>query len=132
MTITLATGAAGAVAGALTMYVLFGGADFGGGVWDALARGPRRDAQRSLIAHAIGPIWEANHVWLVVAVVILFTCFPAAFALLATTLHIPLSLALIGIVMRAPLSRFARTTNTPAEERWARIFSMASIVTPFV
>ena len=60
---------------ALTAYVIFGGADFGGGVWDALASGPRQVAQRELIAHTISPIWEANHVWLVLVVVLLFTCF---------------------------------------------------------
>ena len=54
----------------LNAYVLLGGADFGGGVWDLLARGPRRARQRELIAHAIGPIWEANHVWLILAIVL--------------------------------------------------------------
>ena len=65
---------------ALTAYVLLGGADFGGGVWDLLASGPRKRQQRALIAEAIGPIWEANHVWLILVVVLLFTCFPPAFA----------------------------------------------------
>src|SRR5262249_11864206 len=61
---------------ALNAYALLGGADFGGGVWDLLASGPRRDAQRALIADSIAPIWEANHVWLIVVVVVLFTAFP--------------------------------------------------------
>ena len=74
---------------ALTGYALTGGADYGGGVWDLLARGPRREAQRRLIAESIGPIWEANHVWLIVAVVVLFTGFPAAFGVLGTVLHVP-------------------------------------------
>jgi len=65
---------------ALTAYVLLGGADFGGGVWDLLASGPRKREQRALIAEAIGPIWEANHVWLILVIVVLFTCFPVAFA----------------------------------------------------
>ena len=64
---------------ALTLYALFGGADYGGGLWDLLARGPRAQAQRDLIAHAIGPVWEANHVWLILVIVILFTAFPPAF-----------------------------------------------------
>jgi len=73
-------------------YAVLGGADFGGGVWDLLAFGPRRERQRELIAEAIGPVWEANHVWLILAIVLLFTCFPPAFARLGTLLHIPLSL----------------------------------------
>jgi hypothetical protein len=85
---------------ALNAYVLMGGADFGGGLWDLLASGPRRDAQRALIADSIAPIWEANHVWLIVVVVVLFTGFPVAFGTLATVLHIPIALMLIGIVLR--------------------------------
>src|SRR5256885_14681707 len=73
----------------------------GGGVWDLLALGPRRERQRELIAEAIGPVWEANHVWLILAIVLLFTCFPPAFARLGTLLHIPLSLVLIGKIGRA-------------------------------
>lgn len=57
----------------LIVYALMGGADFGGGVWDLLARGPRAKRQRQVIADAIGPIWEANHVWLILVVVLLFT-----------------------------------------------------------
>ena len=64
----------------LNAYVLLGGADFGGGVWDLLASGPGATRQRELIAHAIGPIWEANHVWLILVIVLLFTCFPPVFA----------------------------------------------------
>ncbi|MFO0007569.1 MAG: cytochrome d ubiquinol oxidase subunit II, partial [bacterium] len=72
---------------ALLVYTLTGGADFGGGVWDLFAAGPRRDRQRALVARAIGPIWEANHVWLIVVVVLLFVCFPPAFAAIMTALH---------------------------------------------
>src|SRR5580698_1434481 len=89
-----------------TFYVLLGGADYGGGVWDLLASGPRRQAQRELIAHAIGPIWEANHVWLILVVVLLFTCFPPAFAVLMTFLHVPLAIMLIGIVLRGSAFTF--------------------------
>lgn len=117
---------------ALNAYVLTGGADFGGGVWDLLARGPRRDAQRALIAHAIGPIWEANHVWLILAIVILFTGFPDAFATLGTVLHIPLSLLLVGIVLRGSSFVF-RSYGSPADaaqRRWGRVFAIASAFTP--
>src|SRR4051812_35656367 len=84
----------------LTFYALLGGADYGGGVWDLLARGPRASGQRELIADALGPIWEANHVWLILVVVLLFTAFPPAFALISTALHVALELMLIGIVLR--------------------------------
>ena len=73
--LSLAEVVAALLALALNAYVLFGGADFGGGVWDMLASGPRRTRQREVIAHAIGPIWEANHVWLILVIVLSFTCF---------------------------------------------------------
>jgi cytochrome d ubiquinol oxidase subunit II len=116
----------------LNAYVLFGGADFGGGVWDLLASGPRRNRQREVIAHALGPIWEANHVWLIFAIVLTFTCFPAVAARLGTVLHIPLTLMLIGIVLRGSAFTF-RTyggQHDAAQDRWGRIFSSASVITP--
>src|ERR1700681_3228635 len=84
----------------LTFYALFGGADYGGGVWDLLASGPRAQEQRRLIADAITPVWEANHVWLILVVVLLFAGFPPAFAAVSTALNIPLTVLTIGIVMR--------------------------------
>src|SRR3989454_307238 len=105
---SLAELVAGIIVVALNAYALLGGADFGGGVWDLLAAGPRRERQRDLIAEAMGPVWEANHVWLILAIVLLFTCFPAAFARLGTLLHIPLSLVLIGIVLRGSAFTFWR------------------------
>src|SRR5213592_3740128 len=129
---TLADILAGIVFLALNAYALLGGADFGGGVWGLLARGPRKQAQRDLIAHAIGPVWEANHVWLILAVVLLFTCFPPAFARLGIALHIPLSLVLIGIVLRGSAFTFWRYGGeTDAEQRhWAGTFAVASLITP--
>jgi cytochrome bd ubiquinol oxidase subunit II len=119
---------------ALTAYALLGGADFGGGVWDLLASGPRRDEQRALIAHAIGPIWEANHVWLIILIVVLFTCFPPAFAQFSITLHIPLSLMLIGIVLRGSAFTFRTydSQHSHIQQRWGMIFSIASITTPIL
>ena len=84
----------------LTLYAALGGADFGGGVWHLLASGPRRQAQRDAISDAIGPVWESNHVWLIFALVTLFTCFPPAYADICTYLNAPLTLALLGIVLR--------------------------------
>jgi len=116
----------------LNAYVLMGGADFGGGTWDMLASGPRRDAQRELIARQIGPIWEANHVWLIVAVVVLFTGFPGAFADVATILHVPIALMLIGIVLRgsAFVFRSYGGRSERARARWGRVFAVASAATP--
>ena len=90
----------------LVFYGLTGGADYGGGVWDLLARGPRAESHRRLISDAIGPIWEANHVWLILVIVILFTAFPIGFAVIATALHIPLTLMLVGIVLRGSAFTF--------------------------
>jgi cytochrome d ubiquinol oxidase subunit II len=132
LTIGLPEIVAGAIIVALTGYALTGGADYGGGVWDLLASGPRRDEQRRLIAESIGPIWEANHVWLIVAVVVLFTGFPAAFGVLGTVLHVPLTILLVGIVLRG--SAFVFRSYGRAEpaivERWGLVFSIASVVTP--
>ncbi|MGH9755714.1 MAG: cytochrome d ubiquinol oxidase subunit II [Blastocatellia bacterium] len=123
---------AGAMMVSLTFYALLGGADFGGGVWDLFASGPRKRAQRELIAEAIGPVWEANHVWLILVVVLLFTAFPPAFAAIATALHIPLTLMLIGIVLRGSAFTFRsydRKTDD-VQRRWGRVFSMTSLITP--
>jgi cytochrome d ubiquinol oxidase subunit II len=86
---------AGVMISALILYALLGGADYGGGVWDLFAFGKRAPAQRALIAQAIGPVWEANHVWLILVIVVLFTAFPPAFAAISTALHIPLTLLLM-------------------------------------
>ena len=130
--ITLPNLCAGAVMAALTAYVVLAGADFGGGVWDLLASGPRKSEQRALVARAIGPIWEANHVWLILVVVLLFMCFPPAFALLMTSLNVPLTLMLIGIVLRGSAFAFrAYDFRGEARERtWGRLFAIASVITP--
>lgn len=123
---------AGTILASLTFYALAGGADFGGGVWDLFARGPRAERQRRTIAHAIGPIWEANHVWLIVAIVLLFACFPLAFAAIGTALHIPLTAMLIGIVLRGSAFAFRSygEESDRMQARWSRVFAVASTVTP--
>lgn len=120
--------------GALVLYALGGGADFGGGVWDLFAGGPTAEQQRELIATAIGPIWEANHVWLILVIVLLFSCFPLAFAAIATALHIPLTLMLIGIVLRGAAFTFRTYDRHDArtQRRWSRVFAIASIITPIM
>lgn len=131
---TAATLVALLLGASLLFYALTGGADFGGGVWDLLATGPRKDAQRRLIAHAIGPIWEANHVWLILVVVLLFVCFPRAYALLSIALHVPLTLMLIGVVLRGAAFVFRAYDPLPgrASTRWERVFAIASVVTPLM
>ena len=125
---------AGLMLVALVFYALLAGADFGGGVWDLLARGPRAADQRALIADAIGPIWEANHVWLILVVVIMFTAFPPAFAVIMTALHIPLTVMLIGIVLRGAAFTF-RTYDDQhdrVQRRWSVVFAIASVITPIM
>ena len=121
--------AAGAMVLALVAYLLMGGADFGGGAWDLLARGARRDAQRALVADAIGPIWEANHVWLILVVVLLFTCFPTGFARITTVLHVPLTLMLVGIVLRGSAFTFrAYDAREDADQRrWGTTFATLAL-----
>jgi cytochrome d ubiquinol oxidase subunit II len=118
----------------LTLYVLFGGADFGGGVWDLLARGPARERERALIAEAIGPVWEANHVWLIFVVTALFAAFPAAFAALGVALYAPFSIAIAGIVFRGAAFAFRAygEPDTGWQRQWTRVFGIASLVTPVV
>jgi cytochrome d ubiquinol oxidase subunit II len=118
----------------LTFYALMGGADYGGGVWDLLASGPRAAKQRETIAKAIGPIWEANHVWLILVIVILFACFPPAFCAISIALHIPLTILLIGIVLRGSAFTF-RTYDSQrdnVQRLWGRIFAISSTITPVV
>ena len=122
---------AGVVAIALNAYVLTGGADFGGGVWDLFASGVRRERQRELIADSIAPIWEANHVWLIVVVVVLFTGFPSAFSMLGTVLHIPLTIMVIGIVLRGSAFVF-RSYGPYGRNRWGLAFAIASVITPLL
>ena len=119
---------------ALTAYGVLAGADFGGGVWDLLASGPRKGAQRDALAHAIGPVWEANHVWLIFAVVLLFSCFPQAFWAVSVGLFAPLHLVLVGIILRgaAFVFRAYGSSSEAARVRWGTVFGAASVVTPWL
>ncbi len=120
------------IAIALNVYVLTGGADYGGGVWDLAATGSQTEQQRQLIAEAIGPIWEANHVWLILVIVVLFTGFPPVFAAISTGLHIPITLLLIGIVLRGSsfvFRAYGRETGS-ARRNWGRVFAVSSLITP--
>jgi cytochrome bd ubiquinol oxidase subunit II len=117
----------------LILYALMGGADFGGGMWDLLATGSRAREQRQAIAGAIGPIWETNHVWLILVVVLLFTGFPGAFAAIMTALNIPLTIMLVGIVLRGSAFIFRKydAQTQSVQRHWSRAFGIASLLTPF-
>ncbi|MET0761954.1 MAG: cytochrome d ubiquinol oxidase subunit II [Thermoleophilaceae bacterium] len=128
---------ADAVAGVLwvgvTLYAVFGGADFGAGFWSLFAGGSERGTRaRALIDWAIGPVWEANHVWLIFVLVVLWTAFPAAFSPIFSTLFIPLSLAALGIVLRGAGFAFHRLAPSARERRASEAaFGLASLLTPF-
>ena len=115
-------------------YAVFAGADFGSGVWDLTAGDARRGAPlRSLIDHSIGPVWEANHVWLIFVLVYLWTGFPSAFAAICETLFVPFMLAGLGIVLRGSAFAFRKFAPTMAQARlFGAVFASSSIVTPFV
>jgi cytochrome d ubiquinol oxidase subunit II len=115
------------------MYAVFGGADFGAGFWSLLAGGGDRGRRpRALIDWAIGPVWEANHVWLIFVLVVLWTGFPSAFEAIFSTLFIPLSLAAFGIVLRGAGFAFQHTARRERGRVLATtVFGAASVLTPF-
>ena len=122
---------AGSILMSVTFYAIFGGADYGAGIWYLLARGPEGHAQRQLISTAIGPIWEANHVWLILALTLLFSAFPPAFARITTMLHIPVTLLLVGIVVRGSAFAFRSydVRQSPLHRFWGTLFGVSSVVT---
>ncbi len=145
-----------AIVGLLSLcaYVVLGGADFGGGVWDLVAAGPRKLEQRDAIAHAMGPVWEANHVWLVFVIVLLFNCFPHGYRVLSEALFVPFHLALLGIMLRGAAFIFRGYSHTTAQASssisetsgrsrswsrrlaslrgWGMLFGGASVISPFL
>ena len=117
----------------VTAYAILGGADFGAGFWSLFAgRGERGRRSRELVDWAIGPVWEANHVWLIFVLVVLWTAFSSAFAAIFSTLFIPLSLAALGIVLRGAGFAFHKTAGGLRERALAtRLFGLSSLLTPF-
>ncbi len=130
---TLAEVVLGVMFVGLIAYALFGGADFGAGIWDLLAGGTRRGApQRAVIEHAIGPVWEANHVWLIFVLVVLWTGFPAGFTPVASTLYVPLTLAAFGMIARGSAFAFRKSITTLGMRRFlGAAFAVSSLVTPY-
>lgn len=127
---TLAYLAAGLLWTCLLAYSLTGLADYGGGVWDLFAAGPRRDDQRRLIARVLAPIWEVNHIWLIAVVVLAFTCFPGYFAWYSRALHLPLALMLVGLVFRGAAFTFRAYHPARGGTGWGWTFGVASLLTP--
>jgi len=116
---------------ALIAYAVFGGADFGAGIWEVFVISSKVKEQQELIDEAIGPVWETNHVWLVLLVVGLFSGFPGAFATLVSVLFFPLTLALIGTVLRGSAFIFRTHGLRRTASIWRRVFSLSSAITPF-
>src|SRR6201993_1721962 len=116
----------------LTAYAVLAGADFGAGALDLLAG--KRSADHEAIAATIGPLWEANHVWLIFSITILFSAFPAAFSALGTALLAPLTIALLAIVLRSAALGLRASPGTPARARamLSRLFGAASLLAPFM
>ena len=115
------------------LYAVLAGADFGGGFWDLVAGGARRGARpRALIDHSIGPVWEANHVWLIFILVMLWSAFPRVFAAIFTTLFIPLALAVLGIVLRGSGFAFRHAVVRINRQRlFGATFALSSVIVPF-
>ena len=130
----MASDAVGAILLAgITLYAVFGGADFGGGLWDLLGGTTAQGrTPRALIDESITPVWEGNHVWLVFDLVIFWTAFPYAFAAVMTTLALPLWLALAGIVLRGAGFAFRKELSLLSLQRAAgATFAFSSLMTPF-
>ncbi len=117
----------------ITAYALFGGADFGAGFWDLAAGRTDRGARpRTIVNHAIGPVWEANHVWLIFVLVVLWTGFSEAFASIGLTLFVPLSLAALGIVFRGAGFAFRKeVTRTSSQRNFGIAFAVSSVLVPY-
>ncbi|WP_368239066.1 cytochrome d ubiquinol oxidase subunit II [Candidatus Uabimicrobium amorphum] len=124
---------ASVVVSSLVIYALSGGADFGGGAWSLFARGERKEQQQNLIERAIAPIWETNHVWIILVIVVLFVAYPLAFSSIATSLHIPLTVMLIGIVLRGCafiFRAYGMKDDKKLRDFWEKVFGISSLLTP--
>jgi cytochrome bd ubiquinol oxidase subunit II len=117
----------------ITAYAVFGGADFGAGFWDLTAGGAERGGRvRGMVQHAMGPVWEANHVWLIFVLVVLWTAFPVAFGSIMSTLYLPLSAAAVGIIFRGTAFALRGQAATINEARvLGAMFALSSVLVPF-
>ena len=129
----MSTAAAILLMAAVTFYAIFGGADFGAGFWDLTAGGADRGKRpREVIDHSIGPVWEANHVWLIFVFVLLWTCFPEAYASITLTMFVPLTIAAFGIVLRGASFAFRKGVfRVRAQRHLGAIFAVSSVLVPY-
>jgi cytochrome bd ubiquinol oxidase subunit II len=112
--------------------VVLGGADFGAGLWYVLLGGERRRPLRDHTYHAMGPVWEANHVWLIFVLVVVWTAYPRAFGAIFSTLYVPLFAAALGIIIRGACYALRSAVSTAGEERVLGVlFGASSVLTPF-
>ncbi len=118
---------------AITAYAVFGGADFGAGFWDLVAGGAEKgERPRAIVSHAIAPVWEANHVWLIFALVVLWTAFSPAFSAIMITLFVPLTLAAFGIVLRGSSFVFRNNVLRVRDRRnFGAAFASSSVLVPY-
>ncbi|HEY6730820.1 MAG TPA: cytochrome d ubiquinol oxidase subunit II [Solirubrobacterales bacterium] len=130
---SLADAAAAILWTGITFYALFGGADFGGGFWDLVAGGAERgERPRATIQRSLTPVWEANHVWLIFCLVVLWTAFPSAFYAVMTTLYVPIMIAAFGIILRGSGFAFRKSIEGLSGRRAAgATFAISSLLTPF-
>jgi cytochrome d ubiquinol oxidase subunit II len=130
---TLATAVAAALFVGVVIYAVLAGADFGAGFYDLTAGGARSGAElRTQVDHSIGPVWEANHVWLIYVLVTWWTGFPGSFAAAMSTLILPMLLALLGIVLRGAGFAFRKYAATLGQARlYGAVFALSSVITPF-
>jgi cytochrome bd ubiquinol oxidase subunit II len=130
---SLADAAAVILWAGVTFYALFGGADFGGGFWDLVAGGAERgERPRATIQRSLTPVWEANHVWLIFILVVLWTAFPSAFYAVMTTLYVPITIAAFGIILRGSGFAFRKSIEGLSGRRAAgATFAISSLLTPF-
>jgi cytochrome bd ubiquinol oxidase subunit II len=116
-----------------TLYAVFGGADFGGGLWDLVADDAKHgERPRARIQRSLTPVWEANHVWLIFILVVLWTAFPEAFGAIMSTLYVPIALAAVGIVLRGAGFAFRKSVHRLQYRRaMGAAFAVSSVLTPF-
>jgi cytochrome d ubiquinol oxidase subunit II len=131
--VSLADVCVGFVALGVTAYAVLGSADFGAGFWDLTAGSAERGGRlRGMVQRSMSPVWEANHVWLIFVLVIIWTAFPVAFGSIFSTLSIPLFLAAIGIIFRGTAFALRGQAATINEARvLGAVFALSSVLIPF-
>jgi cytochrome d ubiquinol oxidase subunit II len=117
----------------VTAYAVLGSADFGAGFWDLTAGGDRRGGRlRGMVQRSMSPVWEANHVWLIFVLVIVWTAFPVAFGSVMSTLSIPLFLAALGVIFRGMAFALRGQAATIREARvLGAVFALSSVIIPY-